>query len=317
MMRFPIVSGAPWARLMALLAAATLCWPSSAHAQATVPPTEPVFVRAQQMVTAGQDSAGRAVVDSVLGMTPVGTPRYAEALFWRATLSKTAAGAERDYRRIAVEYPLSPRAAESLFRLSQLEMTRGDRTSARAHLERLQREHPSSVTSARASVTLARLAFDDGDVAVGCAAIAVAQSSLGAGDVELRNQVDYFSPRCANLAATSAAPRDSASSTPPNASSGGGRRAADSASTSRSTPRAAPPASAEYSVQIAAYDTHAAADALAKRLSARGYAARVVGSQKPFRVRVGRYPTRERAGNAVRQMARQNVRGVIVEAEPR
>ena len=68
---------------------------------------------------------------------------------------------------------------------------------------------------------------------------------------------------------------------------------------------------------VAAYETRDAADARAKQLSARGYAVRVMGDRKPFRVRVGRYPTRERAGDAVRQMARVNVRGVIVEAEPR
>lgn len=278
------------------------------------PATDPVFIRAQQMVTAGQDSAGRRVVDSVLAATAEGTPRYAEALFWRATLSKTAAAAERDYRRIAVEYPVSPRSAEALFRLSQLEMTRGDRAAARAHLERLQREHPSGATSTRASVALARLAFDDGDLAVGCAAIAAAQGNLGAGDVELRNQVEYFSPRCTALAAANTPRRDSVSAGPPNAgATPTSRRGADSSSASRTSTGAA----AEYSVQVAAYDTRAAADALVKRLSARGYAARVVGDQKPYRVRVGRYPTRERAGNAVRQMARQNVRGVIVEAEPR
>src|SRR5215207_9841690 len=40
--------------------------------------TEAVFVRAQQMVTAGQDVAGRAVIDSVLAATSDDTPRYAE-----------------------------------------------------------------------------------------------------------------------------------------------------------------------------------------------------------------------------------------------
>ena len=128
---------------------------SVVHAQVTTPATDPVFVRAQQMVTAGQDVAGRAVIDSVLTVTPDGTPRYAEALYWRATLSKTAAGAERDYRRIVVEYALSPRAQESLLRLAQLEMTRGDRAGARAHLERLQREYPGGAASMRGSMTLA------------------------------------------------------------------------------------------------------------------------------------------------------------------
>jgi cell division protein FtsN len=68
-------------------------------------------------------------------------------------------------------------------------------------------------------------------------------------------------------------------------------------------------------VQVAAYDTRQAADTLARRLSTRGYNVRVVGQSKPFRVRVGRYPTRERAEDAARQMAKLNVRGIVVEAE--
>lgn len=263
------------------------------NAQASSQPTESVFVRAQRMVTAGQDSAGRAVVDSVLRATAEGTPRYAEALFWRATFSKTAAAAERDYRRIAVEYPISPRAQESLFRLAQLEMTRGDRASARAHLTRIQREHPSGSMSTRANVMLAQLSFGDGDTVAGCAAVAAARENLTAADVELRNQLNYYQPRCANLATTVG----DTSNTPPR--------------------NAAAPAQArqEYSIQVAAYDTREPADALAKRLSTRGYNVRVIGSSKPFRVRVGRYPTRDRAAEVVQEMARVNVQGVIVQAE--
>jgi hypothetical protein len=281
-----------------------------ARGQATEPAVEPVFVRAQQMVTAGQDVAGRAVVDSVLALTTEGTPRYAEGLFWRATLSKTAAAAERDYRRISVEYPLSPRAQEALLRLAQLEMTRGDRTGARAHLERLQREHPTGPISTRGSVLLARLAFDDGDLVVGCGAAAAAREGVPAGDVELRNQLDYYSLRCRDLAA-----RDTS----------GGARGATAAGTVDSAaaepPPAAPAASSaarrEYSVQVAAYQTRASAEALASRLSARGFAVRVVGDRAPYRVRVGRYATRELAAGALRRMSDANLRGVVVEAEPR
>jgi cell division septation protein DedD len=293
---------------------------SRVGAQAAPAQTEAVVLRANQMVIAGQDSAGRAVVDSVLAATAEGTPRYAEALFWRASLSKTAAAAERDYRRIAVEYPVSNRAPEALFRLAQLEMTRGDRSGARAHLERLQREHPTGATSTRASVLLARLAFDDGDVPAGCAAVNAARDGLTPADIELRNQVEYYAPRCANLAAATAA-RDSAALAAPATALGAAGRMVDSA-TSRSASRAAAAAAPssgrqEYSVQVAAYETRADAEALSKRLSARGYTVRVVGDRKPFRVRVGRYPTRERAADAVRQMGRLNVHGVIVEAEPR
>jgi len=260
---------------------------SRAGAQAAAAPAaDPVFQRAQQLVASGQDSAGRAVVDSVLSMRAEGTPLYAEALFWRARLARTAAAAERDYRRIAVEYPLSPRAAESLLLLAQLEMTRGDRAGARVHLARLQREHPTGAISTRASVTLARLAFDDGDVATGCAAVTAALAGLSASDVEVRNQLEYHRPRCAGVVA-------------------GGDSVA--------SPAAAP--AREFSVQVAAYETRASADALAERLTARGYVARVMGDTRPFRVRVGRYPTRERAAEVVRELSRVNVRGIVVEAE--
>jgi septal ring-binding cell division protein DamX len=299
----------PMHRTVLLSPLAVVVFVSSAVAQNAE--TDPVFMRAQQMVTAGQDAAGRAVVDSVVAATPEGTARYAEALFWRATLSKTAAAAERDYRRISVEYPLSPRAQEALLRLAQLEMTRGDRAGARAHLERLQREHPTGSTSTRGSALLARLAFDDGDVAAGCNAVAAARTGLAPTDVELRNQLDFYGPRCANLAARNAA-RDSSAETSDAAASPPTSRTPEA---SGATTRAE--SGREYSVQVAAYDARADADALAKRLSARGYAVRVVGKAKPYRVRVGRYPTRERALDAVRQMGRLNVRGIVVEAEPR
>ena len=293
---------------------------SSAEAQAVPGGTDPVFVRAQQMVTAGQDVAGRAVIDSVLAATPEGTPRYGEALFWRATLAKTAAGAERDYRRIVVEYALSPRASEALLRLAQLEMTRGDRAGARAHLERLQREYPAGTASTRGSLTLAQLAFGDGDNVAGCNAVAAARAGLSPADVELRNQLDYYGPRCANVAARSAARDTSAATVTPGAAAAAPVRGVDSTSARANAPRA-PSASPtagtrQYSVQVAAFDTRAEADALSKRLAARGYAVRVAGDRQPYRVRVGRYPTRQRADDAMRQMQKQNVRGIVVEAEP-
>src|SRR5687768_7971990 len=257
-----------------------------------------VFQRAQQLVAAGNDSAGRAVVDSVLAARVEGTPEYAEALFWRARLSRTAAAAERGYRRISVEYPLSPRAAESLLLLAQLEMTRRDRAGARAHLARLQREHPTSPFSARASLTLARLAFDDNDLPAGCAAVNAAREGLTASDVELRNQLDYFRGRCANVVV-----RD------PNAPSPAIADTTPSAPVDTTT--ASPAARREFTVQVAAYETRAAADALAKRLSERGHVARVVGDRNPFRVRIGRYATRERAAEAVRELGRANVRGLV------
>ena len=307
-------------RLLSFASLALIVAGSSAGAQAVPGGTDPVFVRAQQMVTAGQDVAGRAVIDSVLAATPEGTPRYGEALFWRATLAKTAAGAERDYRRIVVEYALSPRASEALLRLAQLEMTRGDRAGARAHLERLQREYPAGTASTRGSLTLAQLAFADGDNVAGCNAVAAARAGLSPTDVELRNQLDYYGPRCANAAARSAARDTSAATVTPGAAAAPPVPRTDTASARANAPRAPSAASTagtrQYSVQVAAFDSRTDADALSKRLAGRGYAVRVAGDRPPYRVRVGRYPTRQRADDAMRQMQQQNVRGIVVEAEP-
>jgi cell division septation protein DedD len=299
------------------IAIVAIAAPVAAQVSQPQPGLDPVFVRAQQMITAGHDSAGRAVLDSVLAAAPEGTSRYAEALFWRGRFNKTAAGAERDYRRLVVEYALSPRAAESLLLLAQLEMTRRDRVSARMHLERLQREHPGSSVSTRGSVMLAQLAFNDGDDAVGCSAVAAAKESVSATDVEVRNQLDYYNTRCSNVTARQAA-RDSAAPTQPAAAPTPSDPAASSDSvTPRSTASqrgAGGRVTREFSVQIAAYDTRAEAEAHAKRLSGRGYNARVVGGVRPYRVRVGRYASRERAESARRQVGG---RAIVVEAEPR
>jgi hypothetical protein len=278
---------------------------SAAAAQGNGPPTDPVLIRANQMVTAGQDVAGRAVIDSLLAVTASETPRYAEALFWRATLSTTAAAAERDYRRIVVEHPLSPRAPDALFRLSQLEGTRGDRASARAHLERLLREHPGTPPIPRAGAKLAEYAFADGDLITGCDAVSAVRGELHPSDIELKNQIDYLGQRCTPGALAAAArdtltaPTTAAAATPPS-----------------STRTSAPAPARAFSVQVAAFDTRTSADALVRRLTTRGFAARVVGTRAPYRVRVGRYATRERAVEAARQLSSSNSRAVVVEAEP-
>jgi cell division protein FtsN len=149
--------------------------------------------------------------------------------------------------------------------------------------------------STRANVMLAQLSFGDGDIVAGCAAVSSARETLTAADVELRNQLDYYTSRCANVAATSAVGDTTSATARKTGTSTQGRQ--------------------EYSVQAAAFVTRDSAEVLAKRLSTRGYNVRIVGTSKPFRVRVGRYPTRDRAAEVLREMTKVNVQGIIVEAE--
>jgi hypothetical protein len=60
------------------------------------------------------------------------------------------------------------------------------------------------------------------------------------------------------------------------------------------TPSAAP-AGIRYAVQFAAYNDRPGAEQFAETLQRRGIAARVEGTEKPFRVRAGRFATREEA----------------------
>src|SRR5688500_20173528 len=98
----------------------------------------------------GNASAGIVIVDSMLDRDNPGTNAYAEGLYWRAVLSATASDAEMDYRRIVVDYPLSPRVEDVLLRLAQLELARADYDGALQHLNRLTPEHPTGATRARA-----------------------------------------------------------------------------------------------------------------------------------------------------------------------
>jgi len=120
---------------------------SAAHAQSKA---DSVFARARQLVTSGNGAAGRVLIDSVIAATPPDTPEYGDALYWRAALAATSADAERDYRRIVVEYPLSAHSGDALLQLAQLEAARGDRAPATTHLDRFIVENPQHPERARA-----------------------------------------------------------------------------------------------------------------------------------------------------------------------
>ena len=178
------------------------CTATLAVAQTTMRPTDPVFVRAQALVSDGNGVAGRALIDSVLAATQPSARLYPEALFWRATLASNAADAESDYKHLVVDYPLAPQAEDALLRLAQLELARGDRDGALIHLQRIPRDYPRSKSLARASYWTARVLFEKNDIPNACAANANALSRAAADEIELRNQIQYQGQRCPSPAAS-------------------------------------------------------------------------------------------------------------------
>lgn len=189
MFRWTVLSG------VLVSSAATL-----AAAQVPSRPLDPVFVRAQALVSDGNGAAGRALIDSLIGATPPTAPLYPQALFWRATLAANAADAESDYKHIVVDYPLAPQAADALLRLAQLELARGDRDGALVHLQRIPRDYPRSKSLARASYWTARVLFEKNDIPNACAANANALAQSDPAEVELRNQIQYQGQRCPSTA---------------------------------------------------------------------------------------------------------------------
>ncbi len=254
--------------------------------------------RIERLTAAGSSSAARLLADSVLAASQEGSDTFIEALYWHAVLDSTAAGAERDYLRIVVEYPLAARASAALLRLAELEIARQARDRARRHLDKLRADYPKSDHIARAQYLLARMARDDGETERACALLNAARASVDANDVELKNQISYLHASCVSVVlltppADSAAVRDTTDRPP-----------------SRTTPAMA---KGQFAIQVAAYNTQREATSLARQLQRRGLPARVFGVQAPFRVRVGRYSTREEAQRA---MIRAGLRGIITEAEP-
>src|SRR5438874_6956325 len=189
---------------------------STSISQVSAKPPDPVFARAQALVSDGNGAAGRALIDSVIAATPPIAPLYPQALFWRASLAASAADAESDYKHIVVDYPLAPQAADALLRLAQLELARGDRDGALAHLQRIPRDYPRSKLLARSSYWTARVLFEKNDVSNACVANASALAQADTTEIELRNQIQYQGQRCpSSPVATASSPTAVASASSP------------------------------------------------------------------------------------------------------
>ena len=151
----------------------------------------------QRLAGDGNSAAARALVDSVLAAAKEGSPAYVGALFARASIAESADAARRDYLRIAVDFSMSPRSEDSLLRLAQMEIARGDRAAAKQYLERLALEHPGGASRAQGAYWLGRVLIDDGALTPACASLAEAKARVAEPDVELANQIAYYSRPCA------------------------------------------------------------------------------------------------------------------------
>ena len=283
------------------------------------PPRDTVVLQARELATAGNFPAGRQLLDSVLAANVPDGEIYAEALFWRGAIAETAAAAERDYRRLLIEAPISPRAEDALLQLAQLLHARGDRHGASEVLHRYVLTYPndpSRPARPRVAIWLVRLLFEQNLVTRGCDAMRIGREAVMDESLELKNQLEFYAPRCAYA--------DVAATEQQGAPGGGGGadtakpRAAAAppvAPRTRAAPPAAPVPRAKtyWSVQVAAYDSPEAAERMAQGLVTRGLDARVDGTKRPFRVRVGKYPTRADAVKMAQTLKAQGQNGFVTQ----
>ena len=280
-------------RMMVATGCAAMVWIAPMVSAQVTPAVEGTTARARAMVDGGDGAAARTLLDSLVGTVPVGTFDFAEALYWRAVLAERIGDAERDWKRLVIDVPLSPRTPDALVRLGELEMLRGHPAEARVYFTRLLRDFPSGVYREKGLLWLTRSYFEERNMAGGCRTL----DSLRGVEIaegELRLQSDELQRRCTGTMANSAptaARKPVASGTPVD---GSGR----------------------YSVQLAAYDTRADANKAVQRLTTRDIDARIDGEQKPFRVRVGYYTTRADAASALNRLKKLGLTGFVAERTP-
>ena len=286
--------------MAAVVCAFMLSMATTVSAQVT-PAVERTTARARAMVDGGDGATARALLDSLVGAVPVGTIDLAEALYWRAVLAERIAEAERDWKRLVIDVPLSPRAPDALVRLGELDMLRGHPADARVYFTRLLRDFPGGTYRAKGLLWLTRSYFEERNMVGGCSALDSLRG-IEVPDGELRLQSEELQRRCTG-AMTNVAAQVAAKTMPPSA--------APDTSGLKPVVHAG-----RYSVQLAAYDTRAEAADAVKRFATRDITARIDGGQKPFRVRVGSYDTRAAATNALHTLKKLGFDGFVAERAP-
>ena len=132
-------------RLATAAATLILCVPSPATAQVT-PPSVDDLLRAEARIREGRIGEARTEVERWWLLTSGdATPELLQYALWlRGILTVDPTQADRDFRRIVLEFPSGPRAGASRLRLGQSAHARGDLEAALRHYRALDRDFPGS-----------------------------------------------------------------------------------------------------------------------------------------------------------------------------
>ena len=242
------------------------------------PPRDTVRPAALRIGQTRPDSA-RAMLRRLLASLSPQDSLYPGALFTAGMLAPDASLIATNLQRVVVEYGRSVWADSALVALAKLYFAQGDLAATIQTVERLRQDYPDSPLRAKAAFVGARAYFDLKDEAHGCTLVYEALGGAGA-DLEFRNQVGFYAPRCA--------PATPAATTP---------------TTGTDSPPKPPAAPSAFTVQVLAVKSAAQADDMLTRLKVMGFEARVARDTSGlFKIRVGRYATRDEALRVERRL---------------
>lgn len=235
-----------------------------------------VIREAVRLATEGQSDSARALVRSRLAALSPQDSLYPLALFAAGVVAQVQESALTYFRRVSIEYNRSPWAPAALLRLAQFAFARGDWNGALRNAEKVILDYPSSRDRPVALYWAGRAQLELGDLARACRLFEQAEAEAGS-EVETANRARFYLQRCRTAAAPDTAVQ------PPGAPSG----------------------AVSFSVQVAAVQSPVAADELMRSLRARGYEPRVLrDTDGLFKVRVGRFRTRDEAQRLAAELRR-------------
>lgn len=294
--------GSRWAAMALGFAISMMMSATAASAQLSESVVNAINI-ARSHMNSGDGTVARALLDSLLKQAPRASDDLAEVLYWRAVMSEQVSDAEQDWKRLIIDVPLSPRTPDALLRLGELEILRGRPASARTYYERIVRDFAQSPQHTKAMLWTARSYFEERDFPNACATVASMRAS-GTLEGEQQLQSNEMQGRCDNVASRQAAVNAPAV-IPTRAPAA--TKAVETVSNSTG--------SGMYSVQLAAYDTKSQATAAVKRFKTNGVNARIDGTRKPFRVRVGTYQSHAAAASVLARLKKLGHTGFVVELD--
>lgn len=275
-----------------------------AGTERAVAQTSPSVVAALILARDGHIDSARLAVSTLLTRTEPTDTLYPEILYAAALLAPSVVDARRDLQRVVTEYALSPWADDALLRLGQLEFANGDYATATRHLERLNTDFPGSPALSEGSLWAARSYFALNDSTTACRWLETGRSLAGE-NVERKNALAYYEPRCKAVRAAAPTPDSARAVARTDTAAPATPRAVDSAAPPPPPPQpaAAPPARATaFRVQISAASTEAAAKATLARAVQAGYTGGIDVEGGLWKVRLGSYPTRAAAVEAAKTL---------------